>query len=270
MNLVKLAAIQFLSALGLKLWPHAEPFFRRYRKIGLALFLICVIGIVLTFFVGCSLLQKGQPATRLPLWTYKADISITLDGQTFDGMAVTTVGAKSIQLKSKAKLDLLLISSCHREFSQERVDYEKGWFGLGGSSAKVYTYSYTPTQIEKESFCPLYIQAFDRSGIAAWGYVAMRTVEALPSQTHCNGRTWKFSGISVCQSRKGFEQGISFDVPVRYASNDLCQITAKSDRDFRVRVKGMGFCEATFTDGKNKHRLVLLGYDEVLVRAGEQ
>lgn len=215
-------------------------------------------------------MQKGQQATRLPLWTYKADIAITVDDVNFDGMAVANIGKKPIHLRSKAKLDLLLISSCHREFSQERVDYTTGWFGLGGSSSKVFTYTYSPTPIESEGYCPIYIQAFDRTGIAAWGFVAFRTSENLVASLSCNGRDSKLRGISVCQSRQGFEQGISFLAPVRFVSNDVCQIVAKSDREFRIRTKKMGFCEATFTDGKEKHRLVLLGYDEVLVRAEGQ
>lgn len=266
MQLIKLAIVHFLSSLGLKLWPHAEPFFKRHRRLGLALMLICMLAMFLTLFVGCALFRKSQEATRLPLWTYKADVEITVDGKAFDGMAVTTSGAKPITIKSKARMDLLLISSCHREFSEEKVDWESSWFGLGGKSARKYTYNFVPTEIEKESFCPIYIQAFARNGIAAWGFVAFRTTENLPAKTECNGRVVQYAGISVCQSRKGFEQGISFDRPVRAIGDELCKIKAVSDREFRVRTTAMGFCKATFTDGKDRHRLVLLGYDEVLVR----
>jgi len=264
----KFALIQFLSAIGLKSWPSAEPFFKRHKKLGLALFLFCVIAMIATIFLGCATVQ--QKATKLPLYTYKADIEISVDGGTFDGMAVTSIeGTKTITIRSKAKLDLLTISSCHREFTQERVDYKSGWFGLGGSSATKFVYTFKPSDIERESFCPLYIQAFQVSGLAAWGYVAFRTNENLPAKTECNGVVWnRFAGISVCQSRSGFEQRITFDRPVKFTSNSLCRIDARSDRDFRVRA-GKGFCLATFTDGKDTHRLVLLGYDEILVRGGE-
>lgn len=227
---------------------------------------IKMLAVSLAAFLFCGCSSVAQKATRLPLWTYKADIEISVDGKTFDGMAVTKLdGAKSISIRSKARLDLLAISSCHREFTEERVDYKEGWFGIGGASAKSYVYEFAPTNIEKEAYCPLYIQAFDKNGVAAWGYVAFRTIENLPARTECNGVGWRFSGISVCQTRAGFEQAISFDRAVKIASNELCKIEAKSDREFRVR-SGKGFCLATFTDGVERHRLVLLGYDEILIR----
>jgi hypothetical protein len=45
--------VQFLSQLGFRLWPHVEPFFKRYKRVGLALFFLCLLGMALTFFVGC-------------------------------------------------------------------------------------------------------------------------------------------------------------------------------------------------------------------------
>lgn len=49
----RLAAIQFFSMLGFKLWPIVEPFFVRRRAIGLLLFLICLLGMIATMFMGC-------------------------------------------------------------------------------------------------------------------------------------------------------------------------------------------------------------------------
>jgi hypothetical protein len=269
--MLRLAVVHFLSALGLKLWPHAEPFFKRYRKLGLALFLVCVLGMVLTLFLGC--VSKGQLATKLPLYNYKGDIEISVDGRAFEGMGVTILnGPKRIVLKSKARFDLLRISSCHREMTFEKIDYREGWFGMGGESAREFVFDYSPLDVEKEEFCPLYFEAYEkRTGsldgvVAAWGMLIFRTTEFLPSRTECNGTGWSFKGISACQTRAGLEQTISFERKItRHISNPLCQIEPKSDRSFRVR-GGKGFCYATFTDGKEKHRLVLLGYDEVLIR----
>lgn len=213
--------------------------------------------VIATVLTACS---SAQITTRTPLYQYKPDILITVDGRTFDGMGVTEVGDKDINIVSKAKLDLLMISSCHRNFTKERVDPD--WYG---GSGKTYTYRYSPTEIESEGFCPLYIQAFDKSGVTAWGYLALRKEERLPAKTQCNGTNWSFKGISVCASRAGFEQGIAFERPVKYTSNELCTITPKSDRTFRLRTQ-KGFCYATFTDGIEIHRLVLLGYDEALIR----
>lgn len=221
------------------------------------------------FLTGCGLFgPKAQVATRLPLYTYKADIKIFVDGKVFDGMAVTDLSeSKSIRLKSRARFDLLTITSPHREFTKEKIDFDDVWFGLGGKSAREYTYEYSPLPIEKELFSPLYIQAFEKNGIAAWGYIAFRSTENLPAMTQCNGKRLFFPGISVCQTRSGFEQGIDFDRDVTlFTSNDKCKIEKKSARSFRLR-GALGFCLATFQDQKgDKHRFVLLSYDEILVR----
>jgi len=199
-----------------------------------------------------------------PLYRYKADIKVTVDGKSFDGMAVTKLnGPKLIEIESKAALDLLTISSCHRQFTAERVDAKSGWFGRG--SGHTYKYTYSPTEVEKEGFCPIYLQAFDRNGVVAWGYLAFRTEEELPSQMDCNGRQITFAGVSVCQSKAGLRQQISFAVPVKMKGSELCKVQAINDKTFRFSTE-MGFCYATFTDGKNWHRMVLLGYDQVLVR----
>lgn len=246
--------------------------------VGLSLMLFVVVVSFLLLF-GCA--SSQQAITRTPLWVYKPDIEITVDGKTFEGMGVTKMdGHKVIKIRSKARMDMLKISSCHREFTVEKVDYSEGWFGIGGSSAKTFTYEFDATQIEKEDFCPLYIEALEKSGergdqsvIAAWGYLAFRTGEALPSKMDCNGIAWTFAGVSVCASRAGFEQAIRFDRPVTFKANNACRVSIKSDREFRVRTdvsqpdKGVGFCLMTFKDGKDTHRLVLHGWDEALVRS---
>lgn len=215
----------------------------------------------LLFFIfllaGCT---TGQVATKTPLYQYKPDIEIGIDKMVFDGMAVADLGAKQIQIVSKARLDLLMISSCHRNFTIERLDAT--WFG---GSKKKYVYSYIPTTIESEGFCPLYIQAFEKSGISAWGYIAFRTDEKLPGKLYCNGVAQTFNGVSACASRAGFEQGIHFDKPVRFEKSELCEVSQRSPGDFRLKAKD-GFCYITFFDGKDFHRTILLGYSEALIR----
>lgn len=281
--MLRLAVIHFLTAVGLKLWPYCEPVLKRYKGLGFILFILCILGIMATVLTGCV---SGQLATKDPLYRYRADMKITVDGVKFDGMGVTTLdGPKTITIKSKARLDLLKISSCHREFVKEKIDYEKGWFGLGGKSAIDYTFVYEPQPIEKEFHCPLYIEAFQQSDLtrigtmAAWGYLAFRTKnnegiyrENLPATMECNGGAKTFKGISACQARAGMEQAISFDEPIsEYLGNSLCKITKVNEKEFRVR-SDVGFCQATFRgttfQGKKRraHRLVLLGYEDILVR----
>lgn len=267
----RFAVVQFFVGLAMKLWPAIDQDVLKRKRLAALVFLLCVLAVLATFVLtGCGMFgPKAQIATRLPLYTYKADIKITIDGVKFDGMAVTKLdGPKTIKIKSKARLDMLSIASKHREFTVEKVDYDSGWFGLGGKSSTEFTYDFAPTPIEMESFSPLYIQAFEKNGIAAWGYIAFRSNENLPAILQCNGRSVMRAGISPCQSRVGFEQGLTFDREIyKVSSNSLCKITQIDEKEFRVRTTDIGFCLATFlsVDGE-RHRLVLLGYDEILVR----
>lgn len=212
------------------------------------------------FLAGCI---SPQPKITPPLYNYKADIKITVDGSTFDGMAVTKIGEKDIEINSEAELNYLLIDSCGRETVIQNV--KKGWFGGTGKS---YTYHFVPTDYETKNACPLYIQALASNGIVAWGYLFWRTEEALPSQVDCNGERWHFKGATVCQTKTGIRQEIFFDKQVRYEPSSLCTIKEDPNNKnaFIVENKANGFCYVTFTDGALIHRLVLLGYDMVLVR----
>lgn len=190
-------------------------------------------------------------------------MQITVDDRTFDGMAVTLLGEKDISLVSKAQLNYLAIDSCAREFVIQNVD--SSWFGGAGKS---YTYHFVPSKYESNFPCPLYIQAVGSDGVAAWGYLFFRTDETLPAQFDCNGIHWSYKGASVCQTKTGIRQEIFFDHEVRHAESDLCDVAldTKIPNAFIVATKANGFCYASFTDGKDWHRMILLGYDQIIVR----
>lgn len=190
-------------------------------------------------------------------------MQITVDGTTFDGMAVTILGEKDVDLVSKAPLNYLAIDSCAREFVIQNVDQD--WFGGVGKS---YTYHFTPSKYESNFPCPLYIQAIGADGVAAWGYLFWRTDENLPAHFDCNGNRISFKGASVCQTKSGIRQEIFFDHEVTHAESDLCDVAvdSKTPNAFIVATKANGFCYASFTDGKYWHRMILLGYDSVLIR----
>lgn len=190
-------------------------------------------------------------------------MQITVDEVTFDGMAVTAIGEKDIALVSKAKLNYLAIDSCARENVVQNVD--SGWFGGVG---KTYSYHFAPTRYETEYPCPLYIQAVSADGITAWGYLFWRTDEHLPAVFDCNGHHRPFSGVSICQTKTGIRQEIFFDREVQHVESQNCEVSmdVKTKNAYVIATHGNGFCYATFTDGKELHRVVLLGYDQVIVR----
>lgn len=213
------------------------------------------------FLSSCTSLQDKTVDSKSPLYKYKADIAITINDQTTDGMAVTNlVPNQIIKIVSKAKLDLLIISSCQRFETYEKVD--KNWFGGVG---KEFKYTYTPTETELNDKCPLYFQAFDKSGLTAWGYVAFKTDDKLKAKVECNGKTIQSVGFTLCQSKNGFEQSIMFDTPIKYFRESACNLEKISDYKFKI-VPGVGFCNATFDDGTNTHQITFLGFEEAMVR----
>lgn len=198
-----------------------------------------------------------------PLYKNKADMYITINRQKFSGVAVAQLkDSVEIKIESKAKLDLLTISSCHRHFTHEKAD--KNWYGGVG---REYKYKYNPTPIEKEGPCPIYIQAFDRRGITAWGYIVFKTDEKLNALVECNGEFNDFAGASVCQSKNKFIQGIRFEKSIiDFEGSSGCHIKEINNKSFEV-TPDLGFCYATFYDGVNWHRATFLAYDDVLIRS---
>lgn len=217
--------------------------------------------LILITATGCASWQQATP-TNVVLYKYKADVQITLGDKTFDGMAVTKI-ADEIPLRfySKARLDLIKITTCHRELTIDRDS--PLW-----QSSRHFAWTYKPTELEKTKYCPIFIQALDRNGLTAWGYIAFRSTEIMPAKMNCNGEAINFAGISVCQTATGLEQLITFARPAKYVAEPLCQIRKKSENAYYIR--GIeGFCMAVFTDmlHQEKHRVVLLNYDSPLIRS---
>lgn len=202
--------------------------------------------------------EVNQPGD---LYRYRGELIITVNGNVFEGMAVTNlVGTTTIHIESKFSLDRIQFTSCGR---QDVIrDFNNSWF----SKSKVYDYYYTPDTKELGGQCPLYIEAFNKSSLAAWGYVAFIKDESFPARMECNGMSWQFSGYSVCQTRAGLDQSISFDSPVvDFSADPICKMKQIDKFNFDLR-PGLGMCNAAFYDGANWHLLNLLGYSRVLVQ----
>jgi hypothetical protein len=220
-----------------------------------------IIGLLIGFLSACSTLEQSNTEHK-PLYNFKADMKISVDGKDFDGIAVAKLtGPKKIVINSKAKLDVFVVSSCQRYDKLEKLD--KGWFG---GSGKEYTYMYTPSSVEVERGCPLYFQAFDKSGLTDWGYISFITKQDLVATSECSGNVTTNVGGSVCQVKNGFEQKISFSLPILYYSADPnCNLVRASQTSFKYRPSA-GFCTAEFSDGTKFHILTSLGFDEIFLR----
>lgn len=196
----------------------------------------------------------SERSTTGPLYRYRADLILSLENKRFEGMAVTKLtGPLQIKIDSKVKLHYMTINSCGREDVIRDVD-------------KSFTYTYIPTKKELEGLCPLYIKAFDEAGLTAWGFIAFRKDEELPSHVDCNGVGWAFAGITVCQSRAGLEQQLTFQQDIQHWESDApCKINKVDSKTFDLR-SDPGFCLATFYSSGKWHRLIFLNYEKPLVR----
>lgn len=83
---------------------------------------------------------------------------------------------------------------------------------------------------------------------------------------NCNGRVIKSKGTTVCQSRNGLIQDITFAEEVLVADNNECGIPSKKAKKFEFSLP-KGKCSAIFGTKSGKfHKLTLLGYESILIR----
>lgn len=221
------------------------------------------LGLVILVLSACTSLKGLVLPSRSddPLFMYKADIQFVINGVAFDGFSkVDLQNTVVISMKSKAKLDLLQISSCHRSFSVERADQD--WFGGVGHS---YTYRYSPVDVERQGFCPLYVQAFDTSGSTSWGMIAFRTDETLDMEMACSGSQRPVYGLAICQSQINQVQTVKFAESVSLKSSPECKVEAKDNNLYEISSRG-GFCLITAKAGDKIGRVLLLGYRQLHVR----
>ncbi len=212
--------------------------------------------------VSCT--SARQLTTRTPLYLYRADVNFTVDGRSIPGLiSIPRSQPTEIRIDSPVKMDVVRISSCNRDTIYEKVGNRGGWFSESGTS---FIYNYTPNEVENEGLCPVYVQIFDANLMTAWGFVAFKTTEKLKAHVDCDGDSYDAEGMDSCQSMHGFEQGLRFDVPVKYTTRGPCLVVRRDDRTLRVSTTGPGFCALTAYDGKDFFKFTLLGYDELLVR----
>jgi hypothetical protein len=215
--------------------------------------------------IGCASTPKSPMNQKFDF--YRAEMLISIGDRSYRGLAITPLPKPNTQLQvtiqSPITLDRLEISTCSRHVVMREVDKQGGWFGRSSSSYSM-TYTYDPTPTELEGNCPIHFEAFSKDVQKAWGMLFFRDDQALPSEMDCNGQHWSFSGLSICQTKAGMEERMTFAVPVTFAATDNCIITTTDKLNYLVRSTG-GFCKATFSDGTKFNDLVLLGYNQVVI-----
>jgi len=191
---------------------------------------------------------------------YRKDLNMTIDGKPYSGVAVVdNETVHDITFKPQGHLDLLLITTCHREDSF-RTDQNK---------SQTFSYRYQPVPgIEDVGSCEMRINAYDKEkGQHSFGFIAFRAREGgLKAATSCNGEVAHMVAASVCEAKKGLIQRIAFAVPVQATTKKACPLTRISPTEFEYR-STLGECLHMFVDDEmNEHKHIVIGYEQVLVR----
>lgn len=254
---------------------------RRIKRV-LSRYILAIFGSMIFIFcclsmVGCQTPLSGPAQDALTRVSsgavYKYDITGSVNGSAFDGVGVIPYSADyKMDIVSKVEVDLLTVTSCHRDFSVESA-IKLGWF----QSKKGYSYDYNPSiGIENSGSCLVRIGAYNRDkGQNAWGIIDFETPEAtLPATNYCNGASIKANGVSICQSKTGLIQRIVFDVPVTTAQVSLdskCHMTSKDQMTWEYQLPA-GECVIAFRElaAPNRiHRHTTVAYTDVLIRGNQ-
>ncbi|TXH08654.1 MAG: hypothetical protein E6R04_10230 [Spirochaetes bacterium] len=212
----------------------------------------------------------GVPQRLDPNLFYKRDLPLCVTGVgCYEGTTVLpaqTTYEIEIAPKGDANIDLLLVTSCHREESFEKT--ASGWFIFQKKTK--FKYFYTPAVgIEDDGDCSLMVNTYEKLlGRHSWARLRFEHPKyQLDARLSCNGEFKQAHGVSVCQSKAGLAQRIRFDEPVMFEWDEKCAIPKKAqDGSYEIPVS-VGECGYTVRSQSGKlHDLLTIGYEGVLVR----
>lgn len=217
----------------------------------------CVIVMVL---VACGTAPTQKITQGLETGViYKKDMQVCIDSKCRQGVIVGPQrDFYHFKIKAQGNLDLFTFATCHREEATTEHSKRK-WFRKN----REVKGNYIPRQGIETGYCPVYIGGYDLKGRHSWAFVDFKTPEAnLSAELSCNGELLKSDGVSICQSREGLLQSISFKEAVEV---DSCGLKGKK-KDFVFKMP-RGECVAVFFGANDLHRLTLIGYDKIIVRS---
>lgn len=173
--------------------------------------------------VGCSSLPQKLDTEIY----YRRDLPFCVEGYgCFEGL--TTLPRQDsytfeIAPKGDADIDLLVVTTCHRNTSFEKTS--SGWFIFQKKNRFKYVYTPNPL-IEGDGDCSLVFQTFEKAaGRHAWAVILFRHPKySLPATLYCDGAVIGVEGVGGCQSKEGLRQGISFPEPVMIEADAKCPV----------------------------------------------
>ena len=214
--------------------------------------------------VSCStLIDKKLDANKY----YRRDIKIIVNGETFIGYGIPKkADSYKIKLIAHGKIDEVVFTTCHRV--RTFLNKKKGFF----RKKNTFEYIYKPVKgIEDQSGCYLEIGTRDiKIGKHGFGTLDFHTGETLSAELRCDGSLFpKQGGVSMCESRQGLLQEISFKDEVKYSVDDKkCGYLMTDDNKTFQYITPVGECIVFFgTKDGRFHRHTMFGFNDILLRS---
>lgn len=215
--------------------------------------------LLFAFLTACF--DFGEPQQSLePNIFYERDLEITINGYKVYGAGVVPAAPKyDIKVKSKGKLDLLLVRTCHRNWKSETHEKEA-------------QLQIIPVPgIEDNGPCAMRFEGYEKDkGRHSWGLIEIERPDVTQKATiTCNGYQYEGRGISICQSFAGLIQRITFPLPVIADPEERCAGPVSNDggKTFEFPIVKGECTYAFYEKTMNRwHQLTTIGYEQVLVR----
>lgn len=212
----------------------------------------------LFFILACT--GANLPSIAPPV-VYELDLSGSLDGAAWEGIAVGSADSKhDIRIESKTDVNYMTIQSCHRFEKYEDVIIDH-WY----RPKRGFEYSYTESPgIEDTGYCVLRLSAFSKQVGAGEAYGLMLFHSpgfTLPGENICNGADGATAGTSICQSMTGLVQRLRFKEQVVTATKNSDGTSLKGqcsgafiDATTFQYTMPVGECVAVFMSTAKPHR----------------
>lgn len=224
------------------------------------------------FLCGCSSIPQKLDPDKF----YKRDLPFCVkDIGCYEGTAVLPKKDYyefEVAPKGDAAVDMLVLNTCHREFTVEGsersiLDYFLKVFGKKREGYKLH-YTLIPG-IEDDGDCTIRINTFEKDkGRHAWAVFRLQHPKyTLPATVYCNGETRKEVGVSICQSKAGLTQQIKFEEPVMIETDKGCELPKRKETGLYEWKISHGECGYTIrTESGQYHDMLTIGFEGLLVR----
>lgn len=190
----------------------------------------------------------------IPMTNNRASLAFRVDGVRYEGFGVVQrrPSGYRIEFENPPKTIAAFLNTCGRE-----VDWR--------NPGDVTVFDFVPMlYIENEDACIITYLAITERGERFKAMIDQTDRRRLPARQKCNGRLDRFTGVGLCQARKGKYAHIIFDRPTVWGGVDKCPEPKElSGFAYEIRL-GEGFCPYEFIDQQGQSfRWTTYGYTTI-------